>query len=193
MSVFSDEIINQAKSSPENMRAAILVGLSFTDLRKTLIQSFAKSLIKSLENKWEVDLAKWGVINDFKKWAVDPLVREAGILCRKSNWEEDIYVRVASESSNGSNNYIGIYAHNISSDRKQELYQKLTDRLGKGKNSQPFPWWQYFDEHFNFDNEKALMALYRKDESLQLNEFQQKLFQKIEIIGQEVDNLFMKG
>ena len=200
---YQNQIIKHAKLSPENMRAAILVGLSFDGLRSCLIKSFANSLTDFMKSEWEVDLVSWGVINNFKKWVDDPLAKEAGILCRKSSWDEGIYVRVASESSNGRNNYIGIYARdNISPARKLELHQKLTDCLGQGRNSLPFPWWQYFDEHFNFDNEEALMALYQKDKplqlnekdkSLQLNEFQQKLFQRIKIIGKEVDSFFIKG
>jgi hypothetical protein len=72
------------------MRVAHLAALSFQDLRGTLFDDFANSLLNELKNKGWVECTK----NPVKKWKKNTMMR-----FRKDSWLADVYVGISPEKA----------------------------------------------------------------------------------------------
>lgn len=88
--IYTNEFIKYAEMNDQNMRVAHLAGRSFQDLRVTLFDDFANSLLNELKNKGWVECPS----NPVSGWKNNTMVR-----FRKGSWPADVYVGISPEQA----------------------------------------------------------------------------------------------
>lgn len=175
MNQVQKEVIDHAKSNSENMRVAIQVGLSFQELRNSLIRDFAEALKDRLQELGNLDI-------NVDPWLKDPTGSYTGMSFNRPHWSK--FSVCIEAQRNGSQNYIiGIYGKKSEVDLtiRDNISTALNDRLSNGRSSEHWIWYQNVDKKYlNLDNIDALMAVYTKTDIV--NYYSENIEQLLKII-----------
>lgn len=149
MNLQQDEFLKHALLNEQNLKIAILAGIAFGDLRRMLIESFAKKLKTTLgESGWdEIDVEKL----KSQHWA----------RFRKTSWGKKVDVCFGA-SNNFSRHYLGVIAEKDKFDDefRASLSRQITNNLGKGECNNFTPWQQQiFSEYANLNTLDGLFNI----------------------------------
>lgn len=131
MNLQQDEFLKHALLNEQNLKIAILAGIAFGDLRRMLIESFAKKLkTKLIESGWdEIDVEKL----KSQDWA----------RFRKKSWGQKVDVCFGA-TNNFSRHYLGVIAQKDKFDDefRARLSRQITNNFGQGEFNNFTPWQQ---------------------------------------------------
>lgn len=176
MNLYQKEIIEHAKKSEQNMRVAILAGLSFKELRSMLIDEFAMELILYLEEKgWsDCDVIYW----KNEKWAK----------FRKNNWPLHVYVGIGPDK-NFSITEFCVIAHDkeVDNNTRVNISNILKIDIGNGSFDAYCAWRSKLNTNYsNLNSVEGLMAISKFNRSNTLAD----LAGRIEAVGKVMDSHF---
>lgn len=151
------EIVQHALSNDVNLKIAIQVGLSFEELKRTLIRNFADII------EIELNQHKWRKL-DVDFWRKEPTGSYTGIYCERQDWPENISVCIEAQTAGIRKYLIGVAANNDKVDNKyrQIIYETLNKEIGNGSQSNGWAWYRDLSEYSDFGTKETLLALYEK-------------------------------
>lgn len=183
--MYQKVIIEHAKKSQQNMRVAILAGLTLEKLRAELIGDFSIAMKKALENE------KWENIN-IERWQSDPTGKFTGMWFRQNSWPENIYIKIEARDRGMCEYIYGVTIRNEHVDKpvyenKRKDIGTCLDEIKLGIRSKSWPWYQQIEAPYNcFDNEVGMLALYEKNAMIKY------LIDRVEVVRTALEKHFKK-
>lgn len=176
MNLYQKEVIEHAKKSEQNMRVAILAGLSFQELRSMLIDEFAMKLRIYLEEKgWsECDVANW---------------KNGGwVKFRKNNWPLRVYVGIGPDKNFSITEFCVIAdGKEVDNQTRTNISNILKKDIGNGPFDAFAAWRGKLDTNYsNLNSIEGLIAISKFDGLKSLKD----LAERIEAVGKIIDSLF---
>lgn len=161
-----DALVAAARKNADFMHSAIRVGLAFDALQKCVINDFA--------NELNLALSKGDRRVDLSDWLTTPTGAWTGFSARREQWPDGIMLRVEAQSGGTRDYIVGVKAPTketpnvavpfVSEAMRAEILSAANKRLGEGKSSPGWAWYQSVDREWrDFSTTSALDALVEKN------------------------------
>ncbi len=156
MSISDDSIIVEyALQTEEHLELSLAVGRQFNHIKERVIAEFAKVLKSELSGR----LPSAIVESDFD----DPLKRYSKLSLVESEWKYEVKVCLESQDVNARSVIFGIKRNNPDDKSAPgNLAAQLSAKLGTGKTSPDWEWFQYLDDPYrHWSKRKVVLEMYK--------------------------------